>query len=81
MDFLLQRSPFSHDAELLFQEIEADRVIGYVTATTWWLIDLKSLYIEMLRSLSSTFSIKGKMSDRRSDSSVSRLNRHNSLVL
>lgn len=34
LDFLLQREPFSHDAELLFQEIEAARVIGYVTATT-----------------------------------------------
>ncbi len=34
LDFLLQREPFSQDAELLFQAIAADRVIGYVTATT-----------------------------------------------
>ena len=34
LDFLLQREPFLQDAELLFQAIDADQVIGYVTATT-----------------------------------------------
>jgi predicted nucleic acid-binding protein len=34
LDFLLEREPFFQDAELLFQAIDADRVIGYVTATT-----------------------------------------------
>jgi predicted nucleic acid-binding protein len=34
LDFLLQREQFFQDAELLFQAIDADRVIGYVTATT-----------------------------------------------
>jgi predicted nucleic acid-binding protein len=34
LDFLLQREPFFQDAELLFQEIDAGQVIGYVTATT-----------------------------------------------
>ncbi|MEH2380282.1 MAG: PIN domain-containing protein [Nostoc sp.] len=34
LDFLLQRSPFFQDAELLFQEIDSGRVVGYVTATT-----------------------------------------------
>jgi predicted nucleic acid-binding protein len=34
LDFLLQREPFSQDAESLFQVIEAGQVIGYVTATT-----------------------------------------------
>ena len=30
----MQREPFFQDAELLFQEIDAGRVVGYVTATT-----------------------------------------------
>jgi predicted nucleic acid-binding protein len=34
LDFLLQREPFSQDAELLFQAIDAGQVIGHVTATT-----------------------------------------------
>ncbi len=34
LDFLLQREPFFQDAELLFQEIDAGQVVGYVTATT-----------------------------------------------
>jgi predicted nucleic acid-binding protein len=34
LDFLLQREPFSQEAELLFQAIDAGEVIGYVTATT-----------------------------------------------
>jgi predicted nucleic acid-binding protein len=34
LDFLLQREPFSQDAELLFQSIDAGQIIGYVTATT-----------------------------------------------
>jgi predicted nucleic acid-binding protein len=34
LDFLLQRSPFFQDAELLFQAIESGQVVGYVTATT-----------------------------------------------
>lgn len=34
LDFLLQRLPFFQDAELLFQEIDSNRVVGYVTATT-----------------------------------------------
>jgi predicted nucleic acid-binding protein len=34
LDFLLQREPFFRDAELLFQAIEAEQIIGYVTATT-----------------------------------------------
>jgi predicted nucleic acid-binding protein len=34
LDFLLQRLPFFQDAELLFQEIDSARVVGYVTATT-----------------------------------------------
>jgi predicted nucleic acid-binding protein len=34
LDFLLQREPFFRDAELLFQAIESEHIIGYVTATT-----------------------------------------------
>lgn len=34
LDFLLQREPFSQDAELLFQAIDTGEVVGYVTATT-----------------------------------------------
>jgi predicted nucleic acid-binding protein len=34
LDFLLQREPFSQDAELLFQAIGAGQITGYVTATT-----------------------------------------------
>ena len=34
LDFLLQREPFSQEAELLFQAIDASEIIGYVTATT-----------------------------------------------
>ncbi len=34
LDFLLQREPFSQDAELLFQAIDSGQVVGYVTATT-----------------------------------------------
>jgi predicted nucleic acid-binding protein len=34
LDFLLQREPFFSDTELLFQAIDGDRVVGYVTAST-----------------------------------------------
>ncbi|MFM7600377.1 MAG: type II toxin-antitoxin system VapC family toxin [Pseudanabaena sp.] len=34
LDFLLQREPFFHDADLLFQAIDAGQVVGCVTATT-----------------------------------------------
>lgn len=34
LDFLLQREPFFQDAELLFQSIAEEKIIGYVTATT-----------------------------------------------
>lgn len=34
LDFLLQREPFSQDAELLFQVIDVGEIVGYVTATT-----------------------------------------------
>jgi predicted nucleic acid-binding protein len=34
LDFLLQREPFSQDAELLFQAIDVGEIVGYVTATT-----------------------------------------------
>jgi predicted nucleic acid-binding protein len=34
LDFLLQREPFSQDAELLFQAIDVGEIGGYVTATT-----------------------------------------------
>jgi predicted nucleic acid-binding protein len=34
LDFLLQREPFSQDAEFLFQAIDAGQITGYVTATT-----------------------------------------------
>jgi predicted nucleic acid-binding protein len=34
LDFLLQREPFSQDAELLFKAIDDGQVVGYVTATT-----------------------------------------------
>lgn len=34
LDFLLQREPFFQDAELLFQAIDSDQVVGYATATT-----------------------------------------------
>ncbi|HIK33988.1 MAG TPA: PIN domain-containing protein [Oscillatoriales cyanobacterium M59_W2019_021] len=34
LDFLLQREPFFHDAERLFQAIDSGQVIGYATATT-----------------------------------------------
>jgi predicted nucleic acid-binding protein len=34
LDFLLQREPFFQDTELLFQAIEAEQIISYVTATT-----------------------------------------------
>ena len=34
LDFLLQREPFFQDAELLFQAIDVEEVVVYVTATT-----------------------------------------------
>jgi predicted nucleic acid-binding protein len=34
LDFLLQREPFFHDADRLFQAIDDEEVVGYVTATT-----------------------------------------------
>jgi len=34
LDFLLQREPFFHDAERLFQAIDSGQIIGYATATT-----------------------------------------------
>ena len=34
LDFLLEREPFLHDAEALFQKIAAGQIIGYATATT-----------------------------------------------
>ena len=34
LDFLLQREPFFQNADLLFQAIDSDHVVGYVTATT-----------------------------------------------
>lgn len=34
LDFLLEREPFFQVADLLFQEINAGRVVGNVTATT-----------------------------------------------
>jgi len=34
LDFLLQREPFTQDAELIFQAIDSGQIIGYVTATT-----------------------------------------------
>ncbi|MDJ1174814.1 type II toxin-antitoxin system VapC family toxin [Roseofilum capinflatum] len=34
LDFLLQREPFCQEAELLFQAIHDNKIIGYVTATT-----------------------------------------------
>lgn len=34
LDFLLQREPFSQNAELLFQAIDIGEIVGYVTATT-----------------------------------------------
>jgi len=34
LDFLLQREPFFHDAERLFQAIDSGQIVGYTTATT-----------------------------------------------
>jgi predicted nucleic acid-binding protein len=34
LDFLLQREPFLHDADQLFQALDDEEVVGYVTATT-----------------------------------------------
>lgn len=34
LDFLLQREPFRQDAEELFQTIDSEQIVGYVTATT-----------------------------------------------
>ena len=34
LDFLLEREPFFHDAEVLFQKIASGQIIGYATATT-----------------------------------------------
>jgi predicted nucleic acid-binding protein len=34
LDFLLQREPFFHDAEQLFQAIDSGQIVGYATATT-----------------------------------------------
>jgi predicted nucleic acid-binding protein len=34
LDFLLEREPFFHDVEALFQEIASGQIIGYATATT-----------------------------------------------
>ncbi|NJL40346.1 MAG: PIN domain-containing protein [Leptolyngbyaceae cyanobacterium SM1_4_3] len=34
LDFLLQREPFSQNAEMLFQAIDKEEVVGYITATT-----------------------------------------------
>lgn len=34
LDFLLQREPFSQNAELLFRAIDVGEIVGYATATT-----------------------------------------------
>lgn len=34
LDLLLEREPFLHDAEVLFQEIASGKIAGYATATT-----------------------------------------------
>ncbi len=34
LDYLLERDPFLQDAEALFDAIDAEKVIGHVTATT-----------------------------------------------
>jgi predicted nucleic acid-binding protein len=34
LDYLLEREPFLQDAEMLFQAIGSEQLIGYVTATT-----------------------------------------------
>jgi predicted nucleic acid-binding protein len=34
LDFLLEREPFLHDAEGLFEKIASGQIIGYATATT-----------------------------------------------
>jgi predicted nucleic acid-binding protein len=34
LDFLLQREPFFQDADLLFEAIATEQVVGHVTATT-----------------------------------------------
>lgn len=34
LDFLLEREPFLQDAEMLFQAISSEQIVGYVTATT-----------------------------------------------
>ncbi|CDM93499.1 PIN domain-containing protein [Limnospira fusiformis KN01] len=34
LDFLLQREPFFHDAERMFQAIDSGQIVGYATATT-----------------------------------------------
>ncbi|MEH1768381.1 type II toxin-antitoxin system VapC family toxin [Nostoc sp.] len=55
LDFLLQREPFFQDAELLFQEIDSSRVVGYVTATT--LTDIFYISRRHTRSIDYTISI------------------------
>ncbi|MES1022196.1 PIN domain-containing protein [Gloeocapsa sp. BRSZ] len=34
LDYLLRREPFCQKADLLFQVIASDQIVGYVTATT-----------------------------------------------
>jgi predicted nucleic acid-binding protein len=49
LDFLLQREPFSQDAESLFQSIDAGQITGYVTATT--LTDIFYISRKLTRSV------------------------------
>lgn len=34
LDFLLEREPFLHDADRVFQAIENNQLVGYISATT-----------------------------------------------
>jgi len=38
LDFLLQREPFFHDAERLFQAIDSGQIVGYAVMHLNWVL-------------------------------------------
>lgn len=58
LDYLLEREPFLQNAETLFEKIDSEKVVGYVTATTltdiFYIARKQTQSIELARQAVST---------------------------
>lgn len=58
LDYLLEREPFLQNAEALFEKIDSEKVVGYVTATTltdiFYIARKQTQSIELARQAVST---------------------------